>query len=729
MRLLVSVVVLLTGTSFAQQGTVAPAPGVLGKGAESDYGPALATALELPGDKPEFIARGMVLRMAKDLQIAFDVDRLQPVAAWRGGYLELSRTNIGTYKGLNNGAAVPKGEMIPLHTAPAELRAASAQKVRYRGYYRNLGETGEEVVFFYEVEGAPVLDRCHLETAPNGELNLLRELSIGPRERRVRFELSEGAAAELAKQAPDEKAGWALSREGGGASVEWPVSGEWSHFRLKSLLAAGGAWTLAPVAGSPARDLRALAMELPPRALPATVVAVHGQRAPDSAPYVTDVIPLPDDNPWNAWLRPTGLDFFPDGRLAICTLGGDVWIASGLDDSLAKVEWKRFAEGLREPMGLRIVAGRIVVGCRDQITQLSDTNRDDHADFYECLNNGRTLIPNFHAFAYDLQTDRAGNFYFGTGGNQLGPDEPWHAKLFRVSSNGDKLEAIASGFRAPNGLTIGPDDAIYVAENQGQWIPSSKISRVKPGGFYGFVADTKFTKAVAPPSFDPPLCYLPMTWDNSSGGGAFCLNDQWGPFKGRMVHTSFGAAALFAIFEQRVGEVSQGAAIKFPLPTFESGIHRARFSPKDGQLYVTGLKGWQSRAVKDGCLARVRYTGQPVKWPTGFHVAKDALVLEFSTPVDPASAGDAQNYAAEQWNYQWHATYGSPDVSVADPKKRGRDRVDIRSAKISADGKSVTLEVPGLAPVMQMLVKMNIKSADGTPVETEIAGTINVVPE
>src|SRR6185295_17999355 len=50
-------------------------------------------------------------------------------------------------------------------------------------------------------------------------------------------------------------------------------------------------------------------------------------------------------------------------------------------------------------------------------------------------------------------------------------------------------------------------------------------------------------------------------------------------------------------------------------------------------------------------------------------------------------------------------------ISVADPKKRGRDRVEIRSAKVSADGKTVTLEVPGLAPVMQMQVKMNIKSA------------------
>jgi hypothetical protein len=220
-----------------------------------------------------------------------------------------------------------------------------------------------------------------------------------------------------------------------------------------------------------------------------------------------------------------------------------------------------------------------------------------------------------------------------------------------------------------------------------------------------------------------------MAWDNSSGGGTFCESDKWGPFRGRMLHTSFGSAALFAVFEQRVGELSQGAVVKFPLKPFESGIHRARFSPQDGQLYVCGVKGWQSRAVQDGCLARVRYTGQPVHMPIGWRASKDALVIEFAAPLDSVTAGDAQNYAAEQWNYLWHSTYGSPDISPADPKKRGRDRVDIQKATLSADRKTVTLEIPGLAPVMQMIVKMNIKAANGAAIETEIANTINVVPQ
>ena len=51
-----------------------------------------------------------------------------------------------------------------------------------------------------------------------------------------------------------------------------------------------------------------------------------------------------------------------------------------------------------------------------------------------------------------------------------------------------------------------------------------------------------------------------------------------------------------------------GGSFELPL-TFASGIHRGRMNPKDGQLYLTGLKGWVSSAVNDGCFQRVRYVG------------------------------------------------------------------------------------------------------------------------
>ncbi len=728
---------LAASTTHAQQASVAPAAGVLAKGAQTGYGPILFCAVEIPGPEGKLqtlALNGLLIRLG-DTWICFDTVRLTLVGAWPKAVLDFKKSNLGTYKGLESGAVVIREPVVP--NLPQHQSATG--KDNKPGRWRGVRISGSAAVLEYEIDGRVI--REHYETG-DGWLRRWIQIDAGAAALSIpQSEHTEQGAA------PTNIETWTANGADGKpvlGAVDFVVTTNDEDPHTLTLLAAatkpvtlahlwhwGDPWT--PEASAKAKaasgpDFARLA-KTPAANWPQTITT-QGTPGTGDAAYVADTIPLPEENPWKCWIRPTGLDFFPDGRLAICTLGGDVWIAANLDAALAKVAWRRFAGGLREPMGLRIVNGKIHVGCRDGIIRLHDDNSDGEADFYECLNSGRTLVANFHAFAYDLQTDRAGNFYYGTGGNQLGPDEPWHGKLFRVSANGSKLDAVASGFRAPNGLTVGPDDAVYVAENQGQWIPSSKISRIKPGGFYGFVADpNKFPKAKGPAKFDPPICYLPMAWDNSSGGGVFCENDQWGPFRGRMLHTSFGAAALFAVFEQRVGEVSQAAVAKLPLKSFESGIHRARFNPADGQLFVCGIKGWQSKAVQDGCLARVRYTGKPVRTPTGFRVAKDAVVIEFATPVDPAAAADTQNYAAEQWNYLWHATYGSPDVSVADPKKRGRDSVEIRSAKVSADGKAVTLEIPGLAPVMQMLIKMNIKSADGTAVETELAATLNAIPE
>ena len=103
--------------------------------------------------------------------------------------------------------------------------------------------------------------------------------------------------------------------------------------------------------------------------------------------YVVDDLALPEPNPWKSWIRPGGFDFFSDGRCAVCTMNGDVWIVSGIDGKLDHLTWRRFAAGLYEPLGLKIVNDQIYVLGRDQITRLHDLNGDGEADFYENFNN------------------------------------------------------------------------------------------------------------------------------------------------------------------------------------------------------------------------------------------------------------------------------------------------------------------------------------------------------
>ena len=166
--------------------------------------------------------------------------------------------------------------------------------------------------------------------------------------------------------------------------------------------------------------------------------------------------------------------------------------------------------------------------------------------------------------------------------------------------------------------------------------------------------------------------------------------------------------------------------MKVPL-RFITGIMRGRFNQRDGQLYLGGLRGWDTRAPIQyvGGFQRVRYTGKPVHLPTALHVTKRGLFITFTSPLDPATAGDPDNYSIRQWNYRWTRSYGSPEMSVTNPRRRGQDRVRITAAGLSADRKTVFLKVPGIRTVMQMRIRYRIDAADGTALSQTIYNTNN----
>jgi hypothetical protein len=195
-----------------------------------------------------------------------------------------------------------------------------------------------------------------------------------------------------------------------------------------------------------------------------------------------------------------------------------------------------------------------------------------------------------------------------------------------------------------------------------------------------------------------------------------------------MLYLSYGKSSLFAVLQERVGETAQGGVVKFPLK-FATGLMRARFSPVDGQLYVAGLKGWQTNGVKDGAIQRVRYTGKSVTMQESLHVSKKGITIGFTGALDKKTASDLQNWSISQYNYRWTSAYGSDEYKVSNPEEKGNDNVAIESVKLAEDGKSVFLEVAGLKPVMQMRIKMNVKAVDGSRVPDDVANTINVVPE
>ncbi|MBL9172752.1 MAG: hypothetical protein JNL10_04390 [Verrucomicrobiales bacterium] len=479
--------------------------------------------------------------------------------------------------------------------------------------------------------------------------------------------------------------------------------------------------------GAQYRDLRPLTRGGPLRWGAPLVTQGRLATSGGDGPYVTDTLTPPEDNPYKSWLRFSGMDFFKDPtRAAICSVSGDVWIVSGLNDSLERLEWKRFATGLFQPLGLRIVKDTVYVTCRDGLYRLHDLNGDGEADFYENFNNDLGITPEYHEFVLGLETDRAGNFYFNKGGNLGWAKIPHHGSLIRVSKDGRKLEAVANGLRAPNGIGMGPHDEITTSDNEGNWVPACRVNLMKPGGFYGHV----FTAHTATPhtnDYDGPLFWIPKNVDNSSGGQFWVTSNRWGPFEGDLLHTSYGMCSLFKCFYESVDGIEQGGLVRFPLK-FDSGIMRGRFSPKDGQLYTCGLVVWQSNGAKQGAFHRVRYTGKPVTMVRDLHVKTNGVVLTFTRPLDKATVSDLENYAVDRWNYDWAEHYGSPEFSVKEPTRKGHDPVAVKSARLSPDGKTLSLELEDVIPVMQQRVKLRLKGADGADVSQEVWHTIHKVP-
>jgi hypothetical protein len=167
--------------------------------------------------------------------------------------------------------------------------------------------------------------------------------------------------------------------------------------------------------------------------------------------------------------------------------------------------------------------------------------------------------------------------------------------------------------------------------------------------------------------------------------------------------------------------------VQLPLPEFPTGIMRGRFHPGDGQLYACGLFGWSSDKTQPGGFYRIRRTDEPWRLPTALAVRDNRLAITFSEPLDEAEATDYFNYNVERWNYRWTANYGSKHYSVENPQRQGQDEVEVLDAALSADGRTVLLELEDLAPVMQMEVSYTLKTADGAPIQQTIWNTINTV--
>ncbi len=741
---------------------------------EMDYGPVISAAITVrepedpradkgPDDNISYKSHAVRLPIDSDHGAAkggiiFDTELLRYSAGWNGGFLNLKGTVYDWSHGPHpfiDGKPIFETPVAPgwardgSFTDPREegFGPLPAEWAKYRGRYVH----GKKTILSYTVAETGVLDLPGWLESEGLEI-ITRTLEIEPSKRDLHLEVAANTAGEaravaLGDLTPSEGA----AREtiavlgktmpsvagvvGAGGSARW-VFDDANHIRLRlppsnetrrltllyakvgedQIAAFARAVRLAPKP----EELKPYTRGGPTR-FPETI-ELAGKLGRASDTYAIDEITLPFENPWKSWIRPGDFAFFSDDRAALSTWSGDIWIVDGVDDDLDKLTWKRYATGFHMPMGLEVVDDVLHVLDRDQITRLHDLNGDGEPDFYENFNNDFHVTHHFHEFTLDLDRDHEGNFIFAKAARHALPAKvKHHGTIMKVDPEGKNLEIVCTGFRVPNGVAVGPNGEITTSDQEGHWIPSTRINWCSPGSYHGY----KWGGSIPDrEDYDNPITFLPINFDNSGAGQAWVPSDRWGPFKGHLVHTSFGRGKVYLVLMERVGGEIQGGAVEFPVLT-NTGLMRPDFREKDGQLYLTGLWGWGTKRPDAGGFYRMRYTGKPVYMPAALKVNKTGIAVTFTQPLDRASVEDLANYTLRRWNYKWTTRYGSDLFKLNG--ELGTEEVTLKAASLSKDGKTILLKVDDLKEVMQMQLNFSLKAADGTSLKQVLYHTINTL--
>ncbi len=691
----------------------------------SEVGPFLASSVRLPDGSS--VVRGLTVRVGDGASVLYDLAQGSVRAVWTGGFLKFDATRFGLI-----GTPAPEGAVLWVGDGQRPEKAAVP---RFLGQHH----TASGVVLDWEVQGVLVRERPEWVVTPGGPA-LVRHLTIGARTAPISWWAAshlQGSqlAAESNEHRSVQKSSGGSGRdeesirsqhlirnrdEGsasallalGGQDLQWDSTTRWAgsvaHGSSVLTLPPGNALSLDLVLwrGTPLNSASfeawSKARRTPGPQSPSIAAApdaveltTRGQRGLETGPFAVDTLTLPYDNPYQALLFASGVDFTTDGAGYVCTIHGDVWRVRGVDAGLQSLRWKRVASGLFQPLGLKVRGDQVYVLGKDRITRLEDTNGDGVTDFYATFYGGIATSLGGHDYVTCLEVDEEGRFYYA---------DP--QGVHQVAADGRSSRTLASGFRNPNGMGVSPDGRVVtVAPQQGTWTPTSEIVEIRPGGWYGFGGPKSDHNP--PLGRDWPLCWIPHTVDNSSGSQAWIPRGQWGPLGGQMVHLLWGRCGMMLALRDTHGSVPQGAVVPLPVK-FLSGPNRATFRAQDGALYIAGSTGWQTSAVKDGAVQRVRRTSKPLRMPVAWKQDGTSLEFTFAEALDPAAASDAGSFGVRRWNYRYSQDYGSKDWSVANPGKEGRDEVAVTSATVLPDGKTVRITLADVRPAMQYELRYDV---------------------
>ncbi|WP_036966203.1 family 16 glycoside hydrolase [Promicromonospora kroppenstedtii] len=440
-----------------------------------------------------------------------------------------------------------------------------------------------------------------------------------------------------------------------------------------------------------------------------------------------------------------GLDWTDDDRLAVVTSGsvspggwvedpepGEVFLLDNVTGETSKdeVTYEKVATDLFNPMGIAVIGDSIYVSERDKLTELTDPDGDgfydDHRTVAEWPFGG-----NFHEFAFGLLYDDE-SFYvnlsvaINNGGATTDPQPAENrGTAIKVDRETGEVEFVAGGLRTPNGMVKGPDGELFVMDNQGAWLPSSKLVHIEQGKFFNH-----FTNPAGPYDAKPvsaPALWVPQNEIGNSPSAPVQIEE--GPYEGQLVFGDVTYGGLQRGFLEKVGGEYQGAVFRHSAG-LEAGVNRTVVGP-DGALYVGGIGeggNWSEPGKLRYGLQKLAPNGEDAFDMTEMRVTKKGFEVEYTQPlsqetVDKIAEDPNAAFRMDHWRYVPTRAYGGPKVD--------EQQLFVADAKVSRDRTKVTLTVDGRQPgyVVHLRSPRPFADAEGRELwNTEAWYTLNAIP-
>ncbi len=431
----------------------------------------------------------------------------------------------------------------------------------------------------------------------------------------------------------------------------------------------------------------------------------------------------------------SGMDFLPNGDLLVTTwIGfgntspggpGAAYIIKNVESGdSTKITYKTLSTNMDEPLGATTMNGQVYVVNKDSLVQMVFDSTNDtvllsmkkvgsgwHRNAGASTNGGKDL-----SFAEGLVYTPAPDNRFIVGLATEYPlgdvQSPERSCILGLTLGKAGFDTIACGIRSPNGITLGPEDGIFVTDNQGDYVPADKLVQVKQGRFFSVLKNNRSPFSNTPAT--PPVVWFPY----GNGIDALGISNTQpvyltsGLFAHQMLVGDNNLGCLARISLEKVNGDYQGAVFRFS-GGLQAGANRMIVGP-DGAIYIGGIGvggnvwgGWNWNNQYYG-LQRMVENNTPV-----FDVldvrstGTTTFALDFT---EPAKAVNASNFTAQEWNY----IIPAPSGEYYGCCTGATQNLTVQSATLSADGMTATLTINGLTQGDLIYIKFSgIASVSG----------------